>query len=82
MSRLPSPDRIKDDDTKAYLRELVQSIERQHSKFAMKPFTKDRIKVTNVSAQYVLDNTSVGLVDVAKVLGTFLLQLQESGVMP
>ena len=80
--RLPTPDNIKDQELKIYLTQLVQSLERALSKRPETPFHKDRIKVYDVTKQYTLSCASVGVTDVGRVMGTFLIQLQESGVIP
>lgn len=80
--RLPSPDRVKDPEVREYLSQLVKALERQFSKHPEKPFTKDRIKVTGVTKQYAFDCTAGTLADVRQVLGTFLVEAQETGVLP
>lgn len=82
MARLPTPDKIKDQETKEYLTQLVQSIERQFKKFPEKPFHKDRIKIIGNTKQYAFDCTVGTLADTRQVLGTLIVQLQESGELP
>lgn len=80
--RLPSPNRLKDPEVREYLTQLVQALERQYSKHPEKPFTVNRIKAYDVTKQYVLSCGSVGITDAGRVLGTLLIDLQESGVLP
>ena len=82
--RLPTPDRrkLKDKDLEElvdYLHNLIQALERALEKLPETPFTKDRIKVTGITKQYTLDAAAGTLADVRAVLGTLLVDLQESG---
>lgn len=82
--RLPTPDRrkLKDKDLEElvdYLHNLIQALERALEKLPETPFTKDRIKVTNLTKQYTLDAAAGSAADVRAVLGTLLVDLQESG---
>lgn len=81
--RLPvPPEAIEDPRVKEYLRQLIQALERQFLKHPEKPYMKDRIKVYDVTKQYTLSCASVGTNDVGQVLGTYLISLQEAGVLP
>jgi len=80
--RLPQPPndlRKTDPEVFAYLTVLVQALERAIERLPEQPFTKDRITVTALSKQTSLDATAGTLADVRSVLGTLLVQLQESG---
>jgi hypothetical protein len=80
--RLPSPPdkiKIKDKETFEYFTQLVQAIERLVERLPEQPFTKDRIVVSNLTKQTTLDASAGTLADVRSVLGTILVQLQESG---
>jgi hypothetical protein len=80
--RLPQPPqalRESNKDAYDYLTVLVQALERAIERLPEQPFTKDRITVTALSKQTSLDATAGTLADVRSVLGTLLVQLQESG---
>ena len=82
--RLPTPDRrkLKDkdlDELVDYLHNLIQALERALEKLPETPFTKNRIKVSNLTKQYTLDASTGSAADVRAVLGTLLADLQESG---
>lgn len=82
--RLPTPDRknLKDkgmDELVEYLHNLIQALERALEKLPETPFTKNRIKVTNLTKQYTLDASAGTAADVRAVLATLLVDLQESG---
>lgn len=80
--RLPQPPsdiQKTDPEVYRYLTVLVQALERAIERLPEQPFTKDRIAVTNLSEQTSLDAAAGTLGDVRSVLGTLLVQLQESG---
>jgi hypothetical protein len=80
--RLPQPPsdiQRTDPEVYRYLTVLVQALERAIERLPEQPFTKDRIIVTALSKQTSLDATAGTLADVRSVLGTLLVQLQESG---
>jgi hypothetical protein len=80
--RLPQPPsevQKTDPEVYRYLTVLVQALERAIERLPEQPFTKDRIIVTALSKQTSLDATAGTLADVRSVLGTLLVQLQESG---
>ena len=78
--RLPTPPpTITDPEVLTYFRQLVQALERALERVPEAPFTKDRIKVTNLTKQYTLDSSAGTLGDVRSVLGTLLQDLQVSG---
>lgn len=80
--RLPQPPQALRESNKEaydYLTVLVQALERAIERLPEQPFTKDRITVTALAKQTSLDATAGTLADVRSVLGTLLVQLQESG---
>lgn len=80
--RLPQPGdkvRKKNDEVFEYLTQLVKALEGIIERLPEQPFTRDRIVVTNNTKTYALDATAATLDETRKVLGTLLVQLQESG---
>ena len=80
--RLPQPPsdiQKTDPEVYRYLTVLVQALERAIERLPEQPFTKDRIIVSNLTKQTTLDAAAGTAADVRAVLGTLLVQLQESG---
>ena len=79
--RLPQPNssKLQDKELFEYINQLVQALERAFEKLPEQPFTQGRINVTNLTKLKSLDATSGTLADVRQVLGTLLVELQESG---
>ena len=80
--RLPQPPsdiQRTDPEVYRYLTVLVQALERAIERLPEQPFTRDRIAVTNLTKQTTLDAAAGTAADVRAVLGTLLVQLQESG---
>jgi hypothetical protein len=80
--RLPQPPqalRESNKDAYDYLTVLVQALERAIERLPEQPFTRDRITVSNLTKQTTLDAAAGTAADVRAVLGTILVQLQESG---
>lgn len=77
--RLPNPPNLEDKKLQEYLERLVKALENAFEKAPDTPFTRDRIKVTNLTKQFTFDATSGTLNDTRMVLGTILHQLQEAG---
>jgi hypothetical protein len=80
--RLPQPPsdiQKTDPEVYRYLTVLVQALERAIERLPEQPFTKDRIVVSNLTKQTTLDAAAGTAADVRAVLGTILVQLQESG---
>jgi len=83
--RLPQPNKKfekKNDEVYDYLIQLVRAIEGVLERMPEQPFAKERIVVTNNTPTYALDPTTATLDETRKVLGTLLVQLQESGKLP
>ena len=66
----------------AYLRQLIQALERAYERTTDLPLMKDRIKITNLTKQFALDCTAGTLNDVRMTLGTLISELQVNGKLP